>query len=110
MVNYSLMFVALLSFSIVTNAAAIPRDAGKAAVGATQNADLHREVPQAQGGNSDKDVVEVSVVAEDLNLQHVSNAGMLSSHDSSALQPFLVAVMIIVLIVVVLSRKSISTK
>ena len=60
MLYRSLIFLALLSFSIASKAAAIPMDAGQAAAGAIQHADTHQDVIQAQGGNADKDVTHVA--------------------------------------------------
>lgn len=62
MYRYSLIPLALISFSIASNAAAIPMDADQAMLGAIQNAALYKEVMLVQGGDSDKDVVEVLIV------------------------------------------------
>lgn len=127
MFNNSLIFLALISFSIVSHAAAIPMDADQATSDATQNAVLHKDVAAIQGGRSDKDVAEVlavtavnscsaNVVCADANLSIVDNnpptvSDWFAVRDStSALQPVAVLLLIIGLIVFFLSRKSASTK
>ncbi len=64
MYRCSLISLALISFSIATNATAIPMDADQVVPDAIQNAVLHRDVMLVQGGGSDKDVVEVLIVAD----------------------------------------------
>lgn len=126
MFNHLLIALALTSLSIVSNAAAALMDADQATVNAIPNAVLHKEVAVIQGGDSDKDVavVLVDAAANTCHADAMCNstaatpaaAGVpapdwLAAQDgSSAVQPLLVALMIIVLIVFVLSRKSISTK
>ncbi len=125
MFDHSLTFLALLSFSIVSNAAAIPMDADQAVIDATHNAVLHKEVAVVQGGDYDKDVAETltfetvdscsadgvctetSVV--DASAPAVSDWFVVQD-SSSALQPLAVLLLIIGLIMFFLSRKSISTK
>lgn len=127
MINHSLTFLALLSFSIVSNAAAIPMDTDQAVIDATQNAVLHKEVALVQGGDSDKDVAEaLTVEAMDscranaicnntdtsvvkTNPPTVSDWFVVQD-SASALQPVAVLLLIIGLIVFFLSRKSTSTK
>ncbi len=127
MFNHLLIALALTSLSIVSNAAAALMDADQATVNAIPNAVLHKEVAVIQGGDSDKDVA-VALVDAAANTCHAdamcnstaathavagvpAAADWLAAQDgSSAVQPLLVALMIIVLIVFVLSRKSISTK
>jgi hypothetical protein len=127
MLTHLLFVLALASLSIVSNAAATLMDADQADSGAIPNAVLHKDVALNQGGGSDKDVVDVSVAVaadsclsdhacSDYNQPAVSDnpqvveSWFAAQDGSSALQPLLVALMIIVLIVFVLSRKSISTK
>ncbi len=127
MFNHSLTFLALLSFSIVSNAAAIPMDTDQAVIDATQNAVLHKEVALVQGGDSDKDVAEALAVvamgscranaicnnvdnsAVEANSPTVSDWFVVQD-SASALQPVAVLLLIIGLIVFFLSRKSTSTK
>lgn len=123
MFNHSLIFLALLSFSIAAQAAAIPMDAGQAVSGAIQHADTHQDVMQAQGGNPDKDVANIHAITCPPDTQcegentsvngtkpPVGSGWLLSSDSSSALQPLAVLLLIIGLIVFFLSRKSTSTK
>lgn len=127
MFNHLLIFLALISFSIVSNAAAIPMDADLAAVDATQNAVLHKEVVIVQGGGTDKDVAEaLANEAEDfcsadaictgkeISVVHSNspavNDWFAVEDGASALQPVAVLLLIIGLIVFFLSRKSASTK
>lgn len=62
MCNQSLISFVLISFSIVSAAAAIPLDADQAVPDTFQNAVLHKEVVWVQGGGSDKDVVDTFAV------------------------------------------------
>lgn len=123
MFNHSLIFLALLSFSIAAQAAAIPMDAGQAVSGAIQHADTHQDVMQAQGGNPDKDVANINVIAcppdtqcdsahvsVDATKPPVASGWLLVGDSSSALQPLAVLLLIIGLIVFFLSRKPTSTK
>lgn len=127
MFNHSLIFLALISFSIVSHAAAIPMDADQAPVDATQNAVLHKDVAAIQGGDSDRDVAaKTSIVASDSCAsgaictsadvsiidakQPTLNDWFVVRDSSSALQPVAVLLLIIGLIVFFLSRKSASTK
>lgn len=127
MLIHSLITLALISFSMVINAAQIPMDANQAVQVATPNAVLHKDVALYQGGADDKDVAAVtstgaldtclpdvtcvSYEQSDIDEKfHAADGWFAAEDSSSALQPLLVALMIIVLIVVVLSRKSISTK
>lgn len=116
MFNHSLMFIALLSFSIATTAAAVPMDVGQAAVSATQNADLHQDVAQDyQGGNSDKDVVNMSPSASTdafENPQSISPVSLwfTSNDETNYLQPLAVLLVSIGVILRFVSRKSSSTK
>lgn len=125
MFNHSLTFLALISFSIVSHAAAIPMDADQATNDATQNAVLHQDVAAMQGGRSDKDVAEARVVTASCPAEAicvVANAAhgevkpqsvsdwFVVQDSSSALQPVAVLLLIIGLIVFFLSRKSSSTK
>jgi hypothetical protein len=127
MFNHSFIFLALISFSIVSNAAAIPMDADQAVIGTTPNAVLHKEVAAAQGGNSDKDVTE-SLVNEAVDSCSAdalctNTDTSLAKHnppavsdwfavqdDDSVLQPVAALLLMIGLIVFFLSRKSTSTK
>jgi hypothetical protein len=59
MFRYILISLALISFSIVSNATVIPMDADQAVSDAIQNAVLHKEVVLVQGGGADKDVADV---------------------------------------------------
>lgn len=127
MFNHSLIFLALISFSIVSHAAAIPMDADQAPVDATQNAVLHKDVAAIQGGDSDKDVADaLASTATDscpadticavtdtaiVNAKPQKVSDWFVVQDSaSALQPLVVLLLIIGLIVFFLSRKSASTK
>jgi hypothetical protein len=123
MFNHSLIFLALLSFSIAAQAAAIPMDAGQAVSGAIQHADTHQDVMQAQGGKPDKDVAndhafacppdtqcDSATTSVDATKPPVASGWLLVSESSSALQPIAVLLLIIGLIVFFLSRKSASTK
>lgn len=127
MFNHPLTFLALFSFSIVSNAAAIPMDADQAVIDATHNAVLHKEVAVVQGGDYDKDVAG-SLAFEAIDF--CSADGVCSNTDTSvidvsqpavsdwfvvqdsasALQPVAVLLIIIGLIVFFLSRKATSTK
>lgn len=112
MFNHSLIFLALISSSIVSNAAAIPMDADQAVMDATQNAVLYREVAIIQGGDSDKDVTEAPA---DETSPAKSNPPAVSDwfttqDDADRLPPVAVLLLIIGLIVFFLSRKSSSTK
>lgn len=115
MLNHSLIFLALISFSMVSNAAAIPMDADQAAIDANQNAVLHMEVEVIQGGGADKDVAEVTVdhavdsESAKPNVRAVSN-WFAAQDDDGSLQPLVVMLLIVGLIVYFLSRKSSSTK
>jgi hypothetical protein len=113
MFNHSLIFLALMSFSIASTAAAIPMDADLAAVDATPNAVLHKEVVVSQGGDSNKDVdddrAEVapdSPAPEVPALRHWFPA----QDDDCGFQPLAVLMLIIGLAVFFLSRNSSSTK
>ena len=123
MLNHSLIFLALLSFSIAAQAAAIPMDAGQAVSGAIQHADTHQDVMHAQGGNTDKDVANINAIAclpdtqcegentsVNVTKPPVVSGWLLVGDSSSALQPLAVLLLIIGLIVFFLSRKSTSTK
>lgn len=122
MLNHSLIFLALLSFSIAAQAAAIPMDAGQAPSGAIQHADTHQDVTLAQGGNPDKDVANAQLMTCPANTQCNDKDEALTAKSpaiqgwfvvedsSSALQPLGVLLLIIGLIVFFLSRKSASTK
>lgn len=127
MLNHSLIFFALISFSIVSHAAAIPMSADQALVDATQNAVLHKDVAAIQGGGSDKDVAEVlavttlnscsvDAVCTDANLSIVDakpttvNDWFVIRDSTSALQPVAVLLLIIGFIAFFLSRRSTSTK
>lgn len=124
MFNHLLIFIALISFSVVSFAAATPMDAGQATVDATQNAVLHKDVAVIQGGRSDKDVAEVlsvmdtEVCSTDAQCTKAAvelktatlNEWFIDQDNDSALQPVVVLILIIGLIVFFLSRKSSSTK
>lgn len=125
MFNHLLTFLALISFSIVSYAAAIPMDADQAVRDATQNAVLHQDVAAIQGGRFDKDVAETyvspatcpadaicvitKVAHGEVKSQSVSD-WFVVQESTSALQPVAVLLLIIGLIVFFLSRKSSSTK
>ncbi|WP_331345978.1 hypothetical protein [Cellvibrio sp. UBA7661] len=115
MFNHFLIVIALLSFSIATTAAAVPMDVGQAALVSTQNADLHKDVAQAQGGNSDKDVANISpapsqVVPDDTHT--VSSVGSLfvAQQETNRVHPLTVLFVSIGLVVLFISRNSSSTK
>lgn len=127
MLNHSLTFLALLPFSIVSNAAAIPMDADQVVMDATQNAVLHKEVAVVQGGDSDRDVAETVTGAAknscpadaicsdtDTSIMEANPPAVsdwfVVQDSSSRLQPLAVLLLIIGLIMFFLSRKSISTK
>lgn len=127
MFNHSFIFLALISFSIVSNATAIPMDADQAVIGTTPNAVLHKEVAATQGGNSDKDVTEslASKAVDSCSAGAIctNTDTSLAKHnppavsdwfavqdDDSVLQPVAALLLIIGLIVFFLSRKSTSTK
>jgi len=127
MLNHSLIFFALISFSIVSHAAAIPMDADQAVADATQNAVLHKEVMVVQGGDSDRDVAAaLSVTATDSCVSDAiceqADVAIVDAkppavsdwfavrESTSALQPVAVLLLVIGLIVFFLSRKSASTK
>lgn len=121
MLNHSLIFFALLSFSVVAQAAAIPMDEGQAVSGAIQHADAHQDVTLVQGGNTDKDVADDHAIVCPADTQcdgaaaHIAkppaaNGWMLAGDSTSALQPVAVLLLVIGLIVFFLSRKSASTK
>lgn len=112
MFNHSLIFLALMSFSVAPTAAAIPMDADLAAVDATPNAVLHKEVVISQRGDSNKDVDDPADVAPDSPapeapaLRHWFPA----QDDDCGLQPLAVLMLIIGLAVFFLSRNASSTK
>lgn len=123
MINHLLIFLALFSFSVVVHAAAIPMDSNQSALGATQNAVLHKEIDQT--GIADKDVADSAAIkAVDVCQGNVacvgrvmttsvpqSPCGWFTDRDSSsALQPLFALMLIITVLVVFLARKSISTK
>ena len=130
MLNHLLISLALFSFSIVSNAAAIPMDVNQATLAAIPNAVLHPEGDQVQGGGSDKDVAETltdvvtdscqgnvacadAVIAADvprIDKNQSLNTLFAMQDRSSALQPFVVLLLILTVIVIFLSRKSESTK
>lgn len=127
MFNHSLIFLALMSFSIVSFAAAIPMDADQAVLGATQNAVSHKDVAAIQGGDSDRDVAatlaneamdscpaDTMCTATDISVSDanppVVSDWFVVQDSASALQPVAVLLLIIGLIVFFLSRKSTSTK
>ncbi|MGV8836768.1 hypothetical protein [Cellvibrio sp.] len=115
MLNHSLMFLALISFSIVSSAAAIPMDADLAAVDATPNAVLHKDYVILQGGDTDKDVAEaladinVGSVPAKSDVPAVSD-WFVARDDEGGLQSLAVLMLIIGLAVFFLSRKSSSAK
>lgn len=127
MFNHPLTFLALMSFSIVSYAAAIPMDADQTVIGATQNAVLHKDVAVIQGGGADRDVADThanqvidscpagvlcavtNVPVADANSPAV-NDWFVVQDSASALQPVAVLLLIIGFIVFFLSRKSASTK
>lgn len=127
MFNHSLIYLALISFSIVSHAVAIPMDADQAVGDATHNAVLHKDVAAIQGGRSDKDVAEVLAVTTlnscatggvcvDAKLSMVGakpptvNDWVVVRDSTSVLQPVAVLLLIIGLIAFFLSRKCPSTK
>jgi|GEM_PF-2916320 len=133
MVRQLLIFLALLPFSIVSNAAAIPMDADQAVAVTTPNTVLHQDVMFVQGRISDKDVADITthatsnacpdavacgntdthaVAVNDARMNPHQAAGirLLEQNGTSAVQPLVVLLMIIGLIVYFLSRKSVSTK
>ncbi|MDO8341826.1 MAG: hypothetical protein Q7T48_01380 [Cellvibrio sp.] len=115
MFNHSLIFLALISFSIVSHAAAIPMDADQAVDDATLNAVLHKEVAAIQGGDYDKDVAEVLADMELGSVPAKSDVPAVSDwfaarDDEGGLQSLAVLMLIIGLAVFFLSRKSSSTK
>ncbi|MDR7090617.1 hypothetical protein [Cellvibrio fibrivorans] len=115
MLNHSLMFLALISFSIVSSAAAIPMDADLAAVDATPNAVLHKDYVILQGGDVDKDVaealadVDVDAAPAKSDLPAVSDWFAVRD-DEGGLQSLALLMLLIGLGVFFLSRKSSSTK
>ncbi|HSC66784.1 MAG TPA: hypothetical protein VLC79_03785 [Cellvibrio sp.] len=130
MLNHSLIAFALFSFSVVSDAAAVPMDVNQAALVATPNAVLPREGGLGQGGDSDKDVAEALVAvtmvgcrnntactdiaaalkAPQVNANPALSFQFAASDESSALQPFIVLLIILAIIVLFLSRESESTK
>lgn len=115
MFNHSLTFFALISFSVVSFAAAIPMDADQAVLDAPQNAVSHKDVAAVQGGDSDRDVAEVTAdhaidsAPAKPGVPAVSN-WFAAQDDEGSLQPLVVMLLIVGLIVFFLSRKSSSTK
>jgi hypothetical protein len=132
MCKHSLISLALISFSIVSNAAAIPMDANQAAPVAIQNAVLHKDVALVQGGYVDKDVAGVPsvavtnkcpgdlvcnkddsqyVVIGDTHIyMHQSFNDWFVQGSSGALQSLMVWLILLSSVVFFLSRKSASTK
>ena len=76
MCKHSLIPLALISFSIVSTAAAIPMDADQAVLDAVQNVVLHKEVALVEGGGFDKDVADFSAVNICQNDAACSRAGV----------------------------------
>lgn len=75
MCKHSLISLALISFSIVSTAAAIPMDADQAVLDAIQNVVLHKEVVLVEGGGFDKDVADFSAINICQNDAACSRAG-----------------------------------
>ncbi len=115
MLNHLLIFFALISFSIVSYAAAIPMDADQVATDAIQNAVLHQEVAVIQGGRADKDVaaapadIDQGAAPTKTNVPAVSD-WFAAQGDEGGLHPQVVLMLIMGLVVFFLSRKSSSTK
>lgn len=127
MFNHLLIFFALISFSIVSYTAVIPMDADQVATDAIQNAVLHKEVAVIQGGRADKDVAHALAITAIYSCPVAAicsrtKAAMVDTKSptvsewfvvqggTSALQPIAVLLLISGLIVLFLSRKSVSTK
>lgn len=132
MCKQSLISLALISFSVVSNAAAIPIDADQAMLDATQSAVLYRDVALVQGGGFDKDVAAAlaittmdkcqgdvacnnnempSVVIGDMRIYaNQSVSDWFVQGNPSALQPLVVSLILLSVVVFFLSRKSASTK
>jgi len=132
MCKYSLISLALISFSIVSKAAAIPMDADQAVPDAIQNAVLHREVVLVQGGGVDKDVADALAVtgtdkcASDLSCaKDIVQYGVISDtpiyrppsvndwfvqSSSGSLQPLMACLFLLSSSLIFLSRTSASTK
>ncbi|WP_049630859.1 hypothetical protein [Cellvibrio sp. pealriver] len=116
MFNHFLIFIALLSFSIATTAAAVPMDVGQAALNATQNADLHRDVMEDyQGGNSDKDVTTLAPPAPQPGVSDTHAASSVSplfssSQETRRVHPLAILLVSAGVIVLLVSRNSSSTK
>jgi hypothetical protein len=113
MFYHSLIFLALISFSLVSTAVSIPMDADLAAVDATPNAVLHKEVVIVQGGGADKDVAEALVdVERDVSKPHapVISASFTARNHGGTWQPLVLLVLIIGIAVFFLSCKRSSTK
>ena len=128
MLNHLLISFALLSFSVVSDAAAVPMDVNQTALVAAPNAVLPSEGGMSQGGGSDRDVAEALMAVTTVGCQSdvtctdiaaaldAPQAGtnhpiqFAAPDESSALQPFIVLLVILAVIVIFLSRKSESTK
>jgi hypothetical protein len=132
MCKHSLYYLALISFSMVSNAAAIPMDADQAVSDAIQNAVLHKDVVVVQGGGSDKDVADAlpvtivnqcqgdvacstdekqNVVIGDKRIYADQSLGdWFVQGKPGSLQPLMAWLIILSSLVFFLSRKSASTK
>jgi hypothetical protein len=132
MCKHSLYSLALISFSMVSNAAAIPMDADQAVSDAIQNAILHKDVVMVQGGGSDKDVADALTVTTmnkcqadvACNTAEVPNVAIgdrrIYANQSvgdwfvqgspATSQPLMVWLIILTVVIFFLSRKSASTK
>lgn len=112
MVNHSLIFLALFSFSIVSNAA---KDADVAVDDASLSAVLHKDLMVVQGREVDKDVAKALAGSDPESVAATSAVSALSERfaaqsDEEGLHPLAVLMLIIGLVVFFLSCKSSSTK
>lgn len=115
MFNHLLFAIALMTFSLVSSAAATPMDASQAVADSTL-AVLHKDVTTYQGGTDDKDVsvsqplapVAMSSAVKAKPLE--TNNWFAASSESSSLQPVIVLLGIIGVIVFFIARNSESAK
>ena len=120
MFRYLLISLALISFSIVSNATVIPMDADQVVSNAIQNAVLHKEVVLVQGGGADKDVADIPSVIDMHSCRDNAACSTATVHqsvgdwfaqDTSGGSPRLIGWLIVLgSVAFFLSRKSASTK
>jgi hypothetical protein len=122
MINHLLIYLSLFSFSVVAHAVTSPVEVNPALSATTQSTVLHKEIVRADAKNDaigvsantnidscQNNIACSSAIAASNNPQYANNL-LAEQESSSALQPLFVLVLIIAILGIFLSRKSISTK